>query len=540
MLKKFRVISQATPLAGKTQQEVHRALLKLNLTSEQVQLLLQKPLVIKKALTEPEAQGYAERFATAGLKVRIEAYEIAAPPTPNTESKQRDQLYETLLKAFTKPVQPVDTLEPAGRTSPLSLLSALPAPLIYGGLLVVWSFILIGYLGGGYALLFGGLSLPPAIDTLLWLIAWLLPALLGGGLLIGLLYPFWPRRIPAPHLRLDPKRHIRFHHLINQMTAAMDVPAPQFIEITAGSQVRVAPARGIRSLNRGDLRLTLGLAALASCNLDQLMGLIAREFGRFSSSKATRTTTWIHTINGWLAHHARIPAEWDERFEAWAEAYPATPLRWSIGRAQRLTLWVRRLLGRLTALNARTTERTLLQLERNADLYQARVCGTQAFATIAAKQAALMVAEQEIHQLNHLALYGRDQLLLDLPAAIRDSLPASTRLNTHPVAAPLWEPHIPDSARIERVSALTGAAFISCPQPAHLLFDDFAQLCDNVTLHTYHRQGIADAEQLRVDNAKILREREAILRQARIDTIQKGARAPVNPDGSVDWTAGKR
>ena len=45
---------------------------------------------------------------------------------------------------------------------------------------------------------------------------------------------------------------------------------------------------------------------------------------------------------------------------------------------------------------------------------------------------------------------------------------------------------------------------------------------------------------VRVDNAKILCEREAILRQARIDTIQKGARAPVNPDGSVVWTAGKR
>ena len=65
MPKKFRVISQAAPVAGKTKQDVHKALLKMNVKPEQIQLLLLKPLVIKKGLENSAALEYAERFSSA-------------------------------------------------------------------------------------------------------------------------------------------------------------------------------------------------------------------------------------------------------------------------------------------------------------------------------------------------------------------------------------------------------------------------------------------------------------------------------------------
>jgi hypothetical protein len=555
MPKKFRVISQAAPVAGKTKQDVHKALLKMNLKPEQIQLLLLKPLVIKKGLENAAALEYAERFSAAGLKVRIEAYEVAAPQQVSDEGKQRDQLYEALLKTFINPVQPADTTnQPAGTTNQpadttkagaairsTSLLGALPAPLIYTGLLLLWSFALLWYLGSGYHLMFGGLALPSMAGVLLWLAAWLVPALVGAGLLVCLLYPFWPRRIPVPHLRLDPKRHMRFHHLINQMTAAMDVMAPEFIEITPSAHVRVGPAQGIGNLGNGELRLTLGLAVVASCTVTQLLGLIAREFGRFSSPPATRAAICIPAVNGWFAHQSRIPSEWDERFQNWAEAYPAKPMRWAIGRIQQLTHMVRRLLGRLTAVNARATQGTLLQLEQDADTYQMRVSGTAEFAGMAAKQHSLLVAERETRQLNRLALYLRDQLLRDLPAAI-DAVAAPSAPNpqeNHQETLRLWEPHAPDATRIARANNTRTPRLISSGLPARILFDDFAQLCDSVTLHDYHRQAIADADHLRVDNAKILSERDVLLSQARISAIQQGERAPLNADGSVEWTAGR-
>lgn len=538
MPKKFRVISQAAPVAGKTKLDVHKALLKLNLKPEQVQLLLLKPLVIKKGLENSAALEYAERFSSAGLKVRIEAYEVAAPPETNDEGKQRDEIYETLLKTFTNTVSPADTAEPDGSITAASLLRALPAPLIYGGLILVWSFVLLWYLGSGYPLIFGGLTLPQPAGVLLWLATWLVPALVGGSLLTCLIYPFWPRRIPPPHLRLDAKRHMRFHHLINQMTAAMDVAAPEFIEITPDAHVRVAPAKGIRSLGNGELRLTLGLAAVAGCNVNQLLGLIAREFGRFSSPQATRATIFIHSINGWFAHHAVVPAEWDEKFRGWAEAYPAKPSRWAIRQVQRLTFLVRRLLGRLAALNAKTTQQTLLQLEQNADLYQARVGGTEEFSVTAAKLNTLLAVERDTRQLNHIALYLRDQLMRDLPTAV-NTVAATANRHMADQQPPLWEPHAQDAARIARVSAIRNAGLVAFSLPASILFDDFAQLCDSATLHNYHRQGIADADHLRVDNAKILADRDALLSQARVNAIQQGERARLNADGSVEWTAGQ-
>lgn len=536
MPKKFRIISQAAPVAGKTKQDVHKALLKLNLKPEQIQLLLLKPLVIKKGLENAAALEYAERFSTAGLKVRIEAYEVAAPQEVSDEGKQRDQLYETLLKTFINPVQPADTAE-ASTIRSSSLLGALPAPLIYAGLILIWSFVLLWYLGSGYSLIFGGLTLPPPAGLALWLAAWLVPALLGGGLLVCLLYPFWPRRIPVPHLRLDPKRHMRFHHLVNQMTAAMDVMAPEFIEITPDAHVRVGPARGIRSLGDGELRLTLGLAAVAGCTINQLLGLIAREFGRFSSTPATRAAICIYTINGWFAQHARAPDEWDKRFQDWAEAHPAKPARWAIKRIQRLTLLVRRLLNRLAELNAKATGQTMLQLEQNADTYQVRVSGAAEFASAADKQRALLAAEREMRRLNRVALYLRDQLLRDLPAAINATDPASA---TDQQETPrLWEPHAPDATRVARAKNLRSPGLVPFMQPARILFDNFAQLCDSATLHDYHRQGISDADQLRVDNAIVLSERDALLSQARINAIQQSERAPLNADGSVEWTAGR-
>ena len=346
-------------------------------------------------------------------------------------------------------MQVADTAEADSSITATSLLRALPAPLIYGGFILVWSFVLLWYLGSGYSLIFGGLALPQPAGVFLWLLAWLIPALVGGGLLACLLYPFWPRPVPAPLLRLDPKRHIRFHHLINQMTAAMDVTAPEFIEITPDAHVRVAPVKGIRSLGSGELRLTLGLAAVASCNVNQLLGLIAREFGRFSSPQATRAAIFIHSINGWFAHHASIPAGWDERFHAWTEAYPAKPSRWAIRQLQRLTFLTRRLLGRLAALNAKFTRQTLLQLEQNADLYLARVSGTEEFAVAAAKLGALLAAEQEAVKLNHHALYLRDQLLRDLPAAI-NTLATTGNRQEEAQKPSLWQAHAPDAARIAR------------------------------------------------------------------------------------------
>lgn len=543
MAKKFRVISQAEAVAGKTKQDVHKALLKTNMKPEQIQLLLLKPLVIKKGLDNAAALELAERFSAAGLKVRVEAYEVADPAPVTTEGQQREQIYALLLKTFTNPVQPA-TLAERGKLNLLrAYLGALPAPLTYGGLVLAWTFALLWYLGGGQSLIFAELALPPTLTTLVWLLTWLVPAVVGATGLLFLLYPLWPRNTSQPRPRLDIKRHGRFHHLINQLTAAMDVTAPEVIELTPGASIRVAPARGLRSLSRGDLRLSLGLAAVAGCSVQQLSGLLVREFGRYASPVSARAAIWTYSINQWFADRCRIPDEWDERFAQHLEAYPGRLTRLLVTFAQSMTRRVRRLLARLTEWNSKATLQTLQRLELDADLFQMRVAGSEEFRALALQLHQLLEAERDLHQLNHLALYQREQLLLDLPAAIAATAAEPAKeIQSHAenqlrqTEKRLWEAQAADSVRLEQALEVRDAGMLHCDRPAHLLFDDFALLCDVATLNEYHRQGISDADQRRVDNSRILSERAAIVAQARVDAINKGGRAAVNADGSVEWT----
>lgn len=530
-------------MAGKTPQDVHKALLKIHLKPEQIQLLLQKPLVIKKGLEEAAAKDYATRFSAAGLKVRIEAYEVAQPANVTSEEKQRDQVYALLLKTFTNPVLPAALAQRSAINTFGVYVSALPAPLAYIGLVTVWTFGLLWYLGGGQQLIFSGLVLPPAVATLVWVITWLLPALVGATVLLVLLYPLWPRRKPEPRPRLTTKHHARFHHLINQLTAAMDVAAPELIEITPGASIRVAPARDLRSLKRGDLRLSLGLAVVAGCSVQQLSGLLAREFGRYASPASARAAIWTHSINQWFAERSRIPDEWDERFAHRLEAYPGKFARFWVSFAQSMTRRVRGLLARLTEWNNKATFNILQRLELDADLFQMRVAGSEEFRALALQLHRLVEAERDLHRLNHLALYQREQLLLDLPAAIAitaanptPDIQSNAENQLRQINQRLWEAQAADSVRLEQAQEVRDPGMLNCNQPAHLLFDDFALLCDVATLNEYHRQGISDADQRRVDNSHILTERSAIISQARVDAIHKGGRAPVNADGSVEWT----
>ena len=79
-----------------------------------------------------------------------------------------------------------------------------------------------------------------------------------------------------------------------------------------------------------------------------------------------------------------------------------------------------------------------------------------------------------------------------------------------------------------------------CDLPARLLFSDFDKLCETITLSHYLRLDIYSAEQYLVDNAKILEAREELLRQHKIESISQSERAPVNEDGTIDFTPGGR
>lgn len=521
MPQKYRVISQAAPVAGKTKLDVHKALLKMNIKPEQIQLLLTKPLVIKKGLDNPTAVEYAERFSKAGLRVKVETYEVREPIVDTPVGKQRDDAYALLLRTFANPLRP-GTFDGAGGGAVTTMLAALTAPLCYALLVIALAGVLIWYLGGGHATLFSGLALPSSVMTLLWLVTFLLPILAGATVLAFLLMPFWPQPTPAPRQLLDAKRYARFHHLINQITAAMDVAAPEFIEISPGTQIQVEPTRGILSTNRGDLRLVLGLAAAAGMTVQELSAVLAGQFGCFATRSSSMVYIWAGSINRWFGRHSAEKNLWDERLDLWRESYDWKVLRFFINVADSLIGNVRRLLASLLQLNLRLTSSKLRDIEAQADLYQGRVIGSNRFRALVMRLRALAAAEDEVHKLNHAALYQREQLLANIPAAV-DALATVTGLTEE------------ESTYIAEIESLHDSAMLTCELPARILFDNFDELCEAATLSAYQSHRIFDADRLLTANSTLLAERKALLVQARLQAVKSSPSTPVNADGTVDW-----
>lgn len=547
MPKKYRVVSQAAPVAGKTRQDVNKALLKMNMKPEQIELVLNKALVIKKGLDNPQALEYAERFSAAGLKVKIEAYEVAPPQAVADANQEKERVYQQLLQTFSQPVQPTRVTGDYRRTLIRVLLAALAAPLLYAGVVLLTAGALLWYFGSLHTALFGGIEWRGKLMWALWALTYLLPALVGGVLLVFLLFPLWPRgKRPRPHV-LDPKKHARFYHLVNQMTAAMEVPAPEFIEITPEVNAAAGPVHGIFSLVKGELRLVVGLSLVSGMTVQQLMGVLAHEFGHFSQRSSMIANIWVNTINGWLAECAYGQDEWEQRFARWHEEYNLEVIQISLAAAEAMIGLVRRLFARLCQLNLRITHAMSRQMEFDADLYEARLVGSRNFRTGTLRLRRLAYAEAEAHFYNRLALHQKDQLLRNLPAAVvavaEDLSPEVLRQveeDLHTEQTRYWDTHPADQERIDNAEQANDPGMLACDLPARLLFSDFDKLCETVTLSHYLRLDIHGAEQFLTDNATVLGAREELLRQHKIATISQSERAAVNEDGTIDWTAGGR
>jgi|GEM_PF-2518743 len=547
MPKKYRVVSQAAPLAGKTKLDVHKALLKMNIKPEQVQLLMTKPLVIKKGLDNPKALEYAERFSAAGLKVKIEAYEVAPPQEITDTNKQKEELYNQLLQTFTQPVQPTRPTRDYQRTLSRVLLAATAAPLIYAGTVLLTVLGLVWYFGSLHGALFGDIEWRGKFMWTLWVLTYLLPAVVGGLLLVFLLYPLWPRdNRPRPHV-LDPKKHARFYHLVNQMTAAMEVPAPEFIEITPEVNAAAGPVHGIYSLAKGELRLVIGLSLVAGMTVQQFIGVLAHEFGHFSQRSSMIANIWVNTINRWLAECAYGQDEWFERFDRWREQYDFEVVHISLTAAEMMIGLVRQLFARLCDLNIRITHAMSRQMEFDADLYETRLIGSKNFRSSTLQLRRLAYAESEAHFFNRLALHQKDQLLRNLPAAVVEiangfdaEMLRRIEEDLHNQQTRYWDTHPADQERIQNAEEAGDAGMLTCDLPARLLFNDFDKLCETITLSHYLRQDIFGAEQFLLDNAQVLNNKEELLRQHKIESIHDSDRAPVNADGTIDWTPGGR
>ena len=509
MAKRYRVVSQGAVLSGKSEQDVLQSLISMKLKPEQAQALINKPLVIKADLDNPKALQYVEVFSNAGLKVKIESYADARP----APSSPQDEAYALLEKTFSQPIAATAISREYQKSMVVALLSAVIAPAIYGALVAAVVMALSWYVFSGHGELFGTLGdRAHHIRPTTWIVFLLIPTVFGGILLLFLLYPLWPRgKAPSPYI-LDRKKNPKFYKLAEQMAHAIGVPMPEFIELIPDVNAAAGPVKGMLSLVQGRLRLVIGLSLVSGCTVQELVGIIAHEYGHFSQRKSMLVYAWINRVTRWLSECAHGQDFWHQRLELWRDKYDDVPAIYFTLLATDYALrGIRILFSHLLEIHIRMTKRVSQQMEFDADLYEAKVVGSQCFRDNSLSLRTLSYADSYVRHHNFAALDRDDKLLKNIPAAVADianryadDIMQKIEQSLDEEQTEYWHSHPADIERIRHAQDAQEPGILSCELPAKVLFNHFDQLCERSTMGLYNAYGIHGAKEFVVENEQVL------------------------------------
>lgn len=501
MAKKYRVISAAALVAGNDAAQVVARLQTLGLKDMQARALVQKKLVIKQELNYQAALVYQERFAAAGLLVTIQPYQIDDPVAPDAN------VFTLLDEALITPFTPVNITKGYTLSLCLVMLASLIAPAIYFGILAGTGWGLWWYFTEGRELYLGNW------DRNFWgiIFSCVVPAIAGSILILFLLYPLWPQgRMPKPFV-LDRKKNAAFYRAIEQLAKAAGVPAPHIIEIIPEVNAAAGPTGGLVSLGRGQLKLMIGMSLVAGSNVQQLMGIIAHEFGHFAQRSGMMAYQLINRINRWLAECAYGQDAWRERLNRWMESTDFAAVQIPLLIAQVIIAMVRFLFKHLFHLSLRLTQSMSRQMEFDADRYETQLVGSHIFRANTLNLRKLAYAWQHVMEINYRALHEKDQLFRNIPAAVislaKQFPPEFVRqieADLHNDQTNFWDSHPADLDRIAYAEAAAEKGRLQCDLPAAVLFKEYEQLCEQISHYFYYLHGISGAKEFVVDNQQLL------------------------------------
>ena len=308
-----------------------------------------------------------------------------------------------------------------------------------------------------------------------------------------------PRQRQAHPLALNASAEPLLFCFVDALCRTMGAPAPKRIDVNCQLNASASFRRGLRSLLSNELVLTIGLPLVAGLSLQQFAGVLAHEFGHFTQGTGMRLSYLIRRVNGWFARVVFERDAWDQAFDEWANEtrdyrmlFVVLCARVAVGLSRGL-LWVLMLLGHGVSCYL------LRQMEYDADRYQIRLAGSEAFETSARRihvlGAVLQVSYQEMR-----AAWNQSRRLPDnLPAELlrsdgRLSLEARTRLeDTMGLGQTGWfDTHPSAGDRIRQARRAEEPGVLHLDAPASSLFGNFEVLARQVTqLHYTDDLGLA-------------------------------------------------
>jgi len=408
------------------------------------------------------------------------------------------------LAAFDSDIQPakVSLLYTVGLVVVAVVMVLLPA--IYIGLIM-----LVG-LGVVYHLTHHTWILSGSGTGFVKLVLYISPAVVGAILVFFMLKPLLARRTqPPPPVSLDPAREALLFAFVRRICQLVLAPVPCRIDVDCQVNASASLRRGLLSR---DLVLTIGLPLVAGLSMRHFAGVLAHEFGHFAQGAGMRLTYVIRNINHWFGRVVFERDRWDIELERAAKVMDFRIA--VILHAARGCVWLtRRILWALMHLGHAVSCFMLRQMEYDADVYEAKVAGSDAF-DLTSRQIELLNsgAQLALEEIRQSWIGGR--LPENLPALIvhkANALPAQVReavdQTTMSTKTRWFDTHPSTADRIRAVRALGAPGMFKLDRPARELFADFDSVCKAVTIRQYaHAWGLEFTERNLLPTDEMLRE----------------------------------
>lgn len=321
---------------------------------------------------------------------------------------------------------------------------------------------------------------------------------LGCLLILSMLKPLVARPAPAsePHYLNREEQPLLFA-VVELLASKIGVAAPERIGVDCNVNCYCMFAGGIAGMLRPGFVLTIGLPLVAGLHLDQVVGILAHELGHARQITAMRSSRVIWIVHCWLSRVVFQQDAFDavllRRIETAGNIMrPAIRLMQMLVQPARGVLW---LLLMAEAAVSCTFRRCI---EITADRYQLRASGTEGFVSAVIEINLLTVAAQRaLIELSRMRRTGR--LIADYPgliARIRAGYPEDfvQRLlaGLEEEKTSLLSAHPRDQDRITLARTERQQGIITSDLPASVLFEDFDDLCREVTVEYYEQElGIA-------------------------------------------------
>lgn len=459
--------------------------------SEADSLLSSNGTIIKKGLSTDEARRYRHHLRQLGLICHIatrhpHASRSPSPPEePQSSIKATPELIESAFQGEFEdvPLKRKYLLGIAATTVAMLLL-----PLIYLAIIALL----------GYGILWHLNSNLPTFNTLgdgvITTTLYIAPVIVGSLLALFLVKPIFaaPERISRP-IALDPVRHRRFFHFVGQLCDKIGAPRPSEIHIDSYVNASARLKHGPLS---NQLILTVGMPLISHLNTRELAGVLAHELGHFAQRYAMKQGYIINNINHWFYRVVYERDQWDALLDQWLKENGRSYVI-VIGHSARLCIWLtRKLLHLLMLLGILVSRFMSRQMEFDADLYAARIAGSQQFRHTTL---AIRVLARAFANANHRNMAARKEGMVsdDLPQLATNfaaTLPITLRnkLN-HEMKSSVsrhWDTHPSDGERITHVEEESHPGIFTLEIPARLLLHNHEQLSKLATLHYYQSEGI--------------------------------------------------